>query len=404
MASSSPGTPASAKAGPSSSGPCSSSATPRPPLEPGTLTGLPHSPFELVPNGPVLILAPGDLHQQIREEGWTHFRCRLTSLDSQDAFEQLITIPGTCRPRLDPTGKPILAPGFYLTSYTQLTTNGVAQLPDPQDWDPRALQQFLCLPTGDTRPTIRRGDRVPNPTPQNPLDLAAGRPYQPTVTACWGDRPDFEDACHFFAWRHCRWANAYQILQLDPDDTLGDLAAAVAREQSKIDQIDDDRCRAKTQAVLDEARAVLEQLTTPRGSPTFAALSDAQQDFVLREYCAERIEQYSGGIGTCRDYPIGPFPEGYDPEKPETDTRLKRRIKCLYSPSLADLSYNAFDAMVIDEGVRMKGEDTYVGKGVRSMEPPFRLILTATPVKNRPPDIFRLAWWAAGGKADAHAR
>jgi SNF2 family DNA or RNA helicase len=59
--------------------------------------------------------------------------------------------------------------------------------------------------------------------------------------------------------------------------------------------------------------------------------------------------------------------------------------------SLADLCYNAFDCLVIDEGVKMKGEETLVGRGVRSMTPAYRLVLTATPVKNRLPDIFRLA-------------
>jgi SNF2 family DNA or RNA helicase len=39
----------------------------------------------------------------------------------------------------------------------------------------------------------------------------------------------------------------------------------------------------------------------------------------------------------------------------------------------------------------MKGEETLVGRGVRSMTPAYRLVLTATPVKNRLPDIFRLA-------------
>ena len=52
----------------------------------------------------------------------------------------------------------------------------------------------------------------------------------------------------------------------------------------------------------------------------------------------------------------------------------------------------------------MKGEETLVGRGVRSMTPRYRLVLTATPVKNRLPDIFRLAWWAVGGHAEAHAR
>jgi SNF2 family DNA or RNA helicase len=33
-----------------------------------------------------------------------------------------------------------------------------------------------------------------------------------------------------------------------------------------------------------------------------------------------------------------------------------------------------------------------------------RCVLTATPIKNRLPDIFWLAWWAAGGQEEAHAR
>ncbi len=38
------------------------------------------------------------------------------------------------------------------------------------------------------------------------------------------------------------------------------------------------------------------------------------------------------------------------------------------------------------------------------MCPKYRLVLTATPVKNRLPDIFWLAWWAAGGHEEATAR
>jgi SNF2 family DNA or RNA helicase len=57
--------------------------------------------------------------------------------------------------------------------------------------------------------------------------------------------------------------------------------------------------------------------------------------------------------------------------------------------------------VVIDEGVKMKGETTHVGRGVRSMTPAYRLVLTATPIKNRLPDIFRLAWWAVGGSTEA---
>lgn len=52
----------------------------------------------------------------------------------------------------------------------------------------------------------------------------------------------------------------------------------------------------------------------------------------------------------------------------------------------------------------MQGDDTLIGTGVRQMTPHFRLVLTATPIKNRLPDVFWLAWWAAGAKPEAHAR
>ena len=38
------------------------------------------------------------------------------------------------------------------------------------------------------------------------------------------------------------------------------------------------------------------------------------------------------------------------------------------------------------------------------MNPRYRMVLTATPIKNRLKDIFWLLHWAAGGKEDAHAR
>jgi hypothetical protein len=58
----------------------------------------------------------------------------------------------------------------------------------------------------------------------------------------------------------------------------------------------------------------------------------------------------------------------------------------------------------VDEGVKMKGEDTIIGTGVRQINARFKLVLTATPIKNRLPDVFRLAWWSTGARAEAHAR
>lgn len=79
-------------------------------------------------------------------------------------------------------------------------------------------------------------------------------------------------------------------------------------------------------------------------------------------------------------------------------------IRCVYSPSLAELCKDAFECVVIDEATHIKGDYTLLGRGVRLMNPKYRLVLTATPIKNRLPDLFWLAWWASGGKEEAHPR
>ena len=124
----------------------------------------------------------------------------------------------------------------------------------------------------------------------------------------------------------------------------------------------------------------------------------------MRQFLMAMMLRYSAGNGTTRLYPIGPIPDGFITDKPETDTRLKWKIKCCYSPSLSDLCYNAFDAVSIDEGVKLKGEETHVSLGCRALDPLYRCLATATPIKNRLTDVFRLAHWATGGRPEAHAR
>lgn len=80
------------------------------------------------------------------------------------------------------------------------------------------------------------------------------------------------------------------------------------------------------------------------------------------------------------------------------------RVRCSASPSLGQLSGHHFKVIVIDEATRIKSEDSLIGIGCRDLDPPYRLVMTATPVKNRLPDMFWLMWWAAGGVAEAHAR
>ena len=196
----------------------------------------------LHPLRPVLIIAPGDLHQQIMEEGAEHFRAQVTLLDSQETFLKL------ARPR--PNGGYELDPGYYLTSYTQLTGNGVAPFP---------------------------------------------------------------------------------------------------------------KC-------------------------------EGIEGLIQNEPTALRHREYGERIGEHRYY--GGKEQG----------AAIFAVKCVYSPALVDLCQDCFCAVAVDEGVRMKGEDTIIGVGVRQLTAPYRLVLTATPIKNRLPDVFRLAWWATGGRREAHAR
>ncbi|MDE2106545.1 MAG: DEAD/DEAH box helicase, partial [Patescibacteria group bacterium] len=275
---------------------------------------------------------------------------------------------------------PVLPPGFYITSYTQLTTNGVTKLPDAYKWDDAAaLMEELSLDVGPYVVTAESGCR-------------------------WDRRPDFQNAGEFFAWRAVKWRDAYDLLSIDPDDSFATMEKAFDREIEALAYWHDADAAAKHREKLHQAFAVLKHLFALKPTPRIAQLTNAQFQFVLREYCAERLERYAEGIGAVHRYCLATgrhIPAGSDAERDRVPTRP---IKCVYSPSLSDLSYNAYDCVVIDEGVKMKGEDTLVGLGVRQLAPKYRLVLTATPVKNRLPDIFRLAWWAAGGEADAHAR
>src|SRR5512133_2537167 len=77
----------------------------------------PSTAFSLLPKGTVLLVAPGDGHDQIISEGATHFRAKVTRLDSQATFLRLSS--------LTPQGRRVLPDGYYITSYTQLASNGV---------------------------------------------------------------------------------------------------------------------------------------------------------------------------------------------------------------------------------------------------------------------------------------
>ena len=78
----------------------------------------------------------------------------------------------------------------------------------------------------------------------------------------------------------------------------------------------------------------------------------------------------------------------------------KQGIKCVFIPTLATLCADEFDCVVVDEAVRMQGTESYISTGVRTLQPRFRLVGTATPVKNYLDSMFWLAHWACGAGQD----
>lgn len=81
-------------------------------------------------------------------------------------------------------------------------------------------------------------------------------------------------------------------------------------------------------------------------------------------------------------------------------------VRAVWTPTLARLItiHDSFDFVVVDEGVRIQSNDAHIATGVRTLNPKYRLVLSATPIKNRLESLFWLAWWAAGGTKDANPR
>lgn len=361
----------------------------------------------LQPLKPVLLVAPGDLHAQIIEEGQRHFKATVTLVDSQAAFQQLA--------RVNPLGgAPIIPAGYYLTSYTQLASNGITEFPkyDPANWLGLMHQLGLNEAHG-VRFWQERGEH-----------------YQKLYEQLNAE-PNMSAKMLKAAWEHARGGPAGE--------------AATGR-------------RSARQEEADMAYAVLANFAPPTFDGEFNDLTNDQQEYVLKESVAHAWREYSGSIGASRwfkhkagvkriagrlgeEQEFVEFSDGtlrivaqrnphgewgvykcvgddvevlkMFPEKrqavPFAEAQIPGevkpfKVKCVYSPSLADLCQDSFEAVVVDEGVRMKGEETDIGLGVRQMNPKYRYVLSATPIKNRLPDAFRLAWWATGGLPEAHAR
>lgn len=334
-------------------------------------TGWTHRDGRLFPMAPILLAAPEDLHARIIEEAARYFRTDVIPLNSQTDFYSLATVVrGTSR-----TKEWSLAPAFYITSYTQLTGNGVKDIPDGKGISTHEWLTQLGFTVEDVARAFSAGGIAADPKGYYEL-LDVPRSATPEeITKSWrklcglyhpDKHPDNPSAeAKMKAINH-----AYDTLK-QPDLRSAYDASARNGTEERFDfnlELED----------LD----VDDLLKPVKRYRTFDELPPKAQEDAIRQFCLLKRATFITGNGTSR-----------------------RGIKCVYSPSLSDLTYNLFDVVAVDEGVRLQGGfNTIVGAGVLQMNPKYRAVLTATPIKNRLPQIFPLAWWATGGKSEAHAR
>jgi len=88
-------------------------------------------------------------------------------------------------------------------------------------------------------------------------------------------------------------------------------------------------------------------------------------------------------------------------EIPEDKRTPKHRIcgyvhrKLLRKPAYSILA-GLFKVVVVDEGTKIKGDDSLASKAVRALRGEYRLLMTGTPMKNFVVDLYWLLWWALG--------
>ena len=317
-----------------------------------------NSKFNIRVKGSVLLVAPGDLHSQLCAEFKKFFGIVPTSIDDQ---ARLLSIMQNAECRMQ-NGRQRIPPGFYITSYTRLAVNGVRKISDLMKCPAQTVIEEFNLKLADLQAFY--DDR--------------GRIYKDeyatlgVALTCPGKQLDAALAAKLKAtqnWDDCKSADAHRFELRRCHDILANFVAPFV-----VVPFDDAAPRVK---------------------------------YVWRELLAAKHAEFSQGIRETRNYELRMENGESLPDSDTSKFKIQNSqfaVKCVYSPLMADLCSHLFECVVIDEGVKMKGCDTQVGQGIRQMAPRYRLVLTATPVKNRLPDIFWLAWWAAGGHVEATAR
>lgn len=275
----------------------------------------------LVPKQPVLLVVPGDGHEQTDDESRKHFKTLAVRLDSQATFLRLSQV----NPQ---TGRRELPPGYYLTSYTQLSQNGVAEFPELKGSAASLMHQLFL--------------------------------NDDHVREWWEARADHHGPF-------------YERLGVTPDSTWNEIVAAHAKLTAG--RMESERFP------LDNAKQWLENITPRGGYVGWPMLDPSQREHCRMQLVRQRHKQYAAGIGESR-----------------------HGIKCVYSASLSDLAQDSFGGIVVDEGTKLQGEETLISLGCRQIRAAHRLVLSATPIKNRFPQVFRLAHFACGGHEHPTAR
>jgi SNF2-related domain/Helicase conserved C-terminal domain len=316
----------------------------------------------LLPAKPILIVCPEGLWDQMEQDYKDLFGAAMpsvTRLEDQTHFLELAP----------------LKPGWYFSSFTRIASNKIAKMPElPEEGaeiDDEALadlMKFLKITVADAVAYKAYG----------PRDHDDSTPQQ-------APRSGPRMLCQSSEENEITLDRLIQMLDRagNPEDIFGELdtemITAMYRRLAKIAHPD-----AVGEADKARATEAFKQLTVwydraQQGGGGRRLLSVHARALAL---CRKRHAEWSEGCGM----------------------ENAQGIKCVYSPSLADLVRHQFECVIIDEAVRIKAEDSIIGVGVRSLDPKYRLVLTGTPIKNRLPDIFFLAAWACDALDAANAR
>ncbi len=94
----------------------------------------------------------------------------------------------------------------------------------------------------------------------------------------------------------------------------------------------------------------------------------------------------------------------YDPSESFLSIgKTNNGITCIWKPSMASMlaiyqgQGAGIDCIVLDEATRLQSSTAKIACGIRKVNPPYRLVMTGTPIKNKVDSMFHLLHYAAGG-------